>query len=164
MTPPTSTSESLRVLIAEDSEFDRSLLRDAFSELGFNVLLIFVGNGEELLEYLRGPDSLKAGLPSLILMDLNMPRMKGLDALKALRADALLRALPVIILSTSNNPKQIAESYESGVNAYMTKPSQFGELLDNVQKFGEFWLKVSELPDPSLLAPRSTKQGPDLAK
>jgi CheY-like chemotaxis protein len=152
MTHPHLACESLKVLIAEDSEFDRSLLRDAFAELPFNVSLIFVGNGEELVEYLRGPAGRAAGLPALILMDLNMPRMKGLDALQILRADSLLRALPVIVLSTSNNPKQIAQAYASGVNAYMTKPSQFNELLDAMEKFGEFWLRVSRLPDAAVLA------------
>jgi CheY-like chemotaxis protein len=78
--------------------------------------------------------------------------MKGMDALKALRADALLRALPVIVLSTSSNPKQIAQAYASGGNAYMTKPAQFNDLLDAMQKFGDFWLTVSRLPDPSALA------------
>jgi two-component system response regulator len=151
MMPRQPTGENLRVLVAEDSEFDRSLLRDAFAELAFNVSLIFVGNGEELFEYLRGPVGLAEGLPALILMDLNMPRMKGLDALQALRADAMFRALPVIILSTSNNPKQIAQAYASGVNAYMTKPSQFSEFLDAMETFGDFWLRVSRLPDTTEL-------------
>jgi two-component system response regulator len=156
MTPHATANEKLNVLIAEDSEMDRWLLREAFAELDFNVALIFVGDGEELFEYLRGTKHLPAAaptpLPALILMDLNMPRMKGLDALKALRADALLRALPVIVLSTSSNPKQIAQAYASGGNAYMTKPAQFNDLLDAMQKFGDFWLTVSRLPDPSALA------------
>lgn len=156
MTPHATANEKLNVLIAEDSEMDRWLLREAFAELDFNVALIFVGDGEELFEYLRGTKHLSAAaptpLPALILMDLNMPRMKGLDALKALRADALLRALPVIVLSTSSNPKQIAQAYASGGNAYMTKPAQFNDLLDAMQKFGDFWLTVSRLPDPSALA------------
>jgi two-component system response regulator len=155
MTAQDSVTKKLNVLIAEDSELDRSLLRDAFAELDFNVALIFVGNGEELFDYLRGSTCPSAPeptrLPALILMDLNMPRMKGLDALKALRADALLCTLPVIVLSTSSNPRQIAQAYAHGVNAYMTKPSQFGELLDAMQKFGDFWLNVSRLPDPLAL-------------
>jgi two-component system response regulator len=146
----------LDVLIAEDSEFDRALLRDAFAELTFEVSLVFVGDGEELLDYLRRLNAFatraEAPLPALILMDLNMPRMQGLDALQALRADSLLRALPVIVLSSSTNPRQIAQAYASGVNAFMTKPAQFGEYLDAMQKFGDFWLSLSRLPDPAELA------------
>jgi len=143
------------VLIAEDSEFDRALLRDAFDELDFNVSLIFVGDGEELLEYLQRTNKFSARelgpLPALILLDLNMPRMKGIPALQAMRADIKLRALPVIVLSTSSSPRQIAEAYANGVNAYMTKPAHFDELLDTIQKFGDFWLSVSRLPDPNVL-------------
>jgi two-component system response regulator len=145
----------VEVLVAEDSEFDRGLLRDAFAELDFKISLVFVGNGEELLCYLRQGTSAAAlsakPLPALILMDLNMPRMKGLEALQALRGDALLRTLPVIVLSTSSNTKQIAQAYASGVNAYMTKPAQFDQLLDAMRKFGDFWLGVSRLPDPAAL-------------
>jgi two-component system response regulator len=145
----------LNVLVAEDSEFDRSLLRDAFAELAFDISLTFVGDGEEMFDYLHRLNGFAAvpptPLPALILLDINMPRMKGLDALQALRADALLRALPVIVFTTSSNPKQIAQAYASGVNAYMTKPAQFSELLDAMQKFGEFWLHVSKLPDPLTL-------------
>jgi two-component system response regulator len=152
MTTQPGSTGSLDVLVAEDSEFDRALLRDAFAELPFDISLIFVGDGEEMFDYLRRSNGFAAlapsPLPALILMDINMPRMKGLDALQALRADALLRALPVIVFTTSSNPKQIAQAYECGVNAYMTKPAQFSELLDAMQKFGDFWLHVSKLPDP----------------
>jgi len=155
--------EKIAVLIAEDSEVDRNLLRDAFAELDFDISLIFVGDGQELFDYLRRTNAFAsmdpAPLPALILMDLNMPRMKGLDALQALRADALLRALPVIVLSTSSNPRQIAEAYASGVNAYMTKPAQFSELLDAMKKFGDFWLGVSKLPDPLAWAPHARPAG-----
>jgi CheY-like chemotaxis protein len=149
------TGEKLAVLVAEDSEFDRALLRQAFAELEFDVTLDFVDDGEDLFDYLRRSNAfadMKPGpLPAVILMDLNMPRKKGLEALAELRADSVLRALPVIILSTSSSPKQIAQAYASGVNAYMTKPTRFNDLLDTLQKFGDFWLRVSKLPDPSTL-------------
>jgi CheY-like chemotaxis protein len=155
MMQPAQSNPPIAVLVAEDSELDRMLLREAFEELSFDVDLSFVGDGEELFDYLRKrnayADDKAIPMPALILMDLNMPRMKGLDALKELRADAILRALPVIILTTSSSPKQIAQAFASGVNAYMTKPEQFTALLAMLQKFGDFWLRSSKLPDPHAL-------------
>lgn len=155
MMQQTQGSPPIAVLVAEDSELDRMLLREAFAELSFDVDLSFVGDGEELLDHLRRCHAQAVGktipLPALILMDLNMPRMKGLDAVKALRADSILRAVPVIILTTSSSPKQIAQAFASGANAYMTKPEQFSSLLTMLQKFGDFWLRSSKLPDPNVL-------------
>jgi two-component system response regulator len=155
MTTPAHATGQMYVLVVDDCEFDRSLLRDAFAELQFRISLVFVGNGEEMFDYLRRSNGFAAlapaPLPALILMDINMPIMNGLDALQALRNDALFRALPVIVFTTSSNPRQIAQAYAHGVNAYMTKPAQFGELLDAMQKFGDFWLHISKLPDPLTL-------------
>ena len=156
MTPFAQKSPQIAVLVAEDSELDRMLLREAFEELSFDVDLNFVGDGEELFDYLRRRNAYAGEnavpMPALILMDLNMPRMKGLDAVKELRADSIFRAMPVIVLSTSSSPKQIAQAFASGVNAYMTKPAQFCTLLTMLQTFGEFWLRASNLPDPNALA------------
>lgn len=146
-------SAPIVLLIAEDSEFDRMLLREAFEELEYNVNLLFFSDGEDLLDYLRRSNAYRnepvLPAPGLILMDLNMPRMKGLDALKILRADASLCVLPVIVLSTSNHPKQIAQAYATGVNAYLTKPEHFEELLKLLKRFGDFWLHETKLPSPA---------------
>ncbi len=145
-------SEPITILVAEDSEVDQMLLHEAFAELGLKVHLIFVANGVELLEYLRGPAAATGGaagkLPSIVLLDLNMPKMKGIDALKILRGDPVLCAMPVVVLSTSNNPKQIAQAYACGVNAYMTKPQRFNELVELIDRFSEFWLRGATLPGP----------------
>jgi CheY-like chemotaxis protein len=155
MMQPAAKSTPIAVLVAEDSELDRMLLREAFEELSFDVDLSFVGDGEELFDYLRRRNAYAAEksipMPALILMDLNMPRMKGLDAVKELRADSVLRTLPVIVPTTSSSPKQIAQAFAAGVNAYMTKPEQFSALLIMLEKFGDFWLRSSKLPDPSVL-------------
>jgi two-component system response regulator len=145
----TTDRDPVAIVVAEDSEFDRLLLRDALEELQFHVNLTFVGDGEDLLAYLsryKMIDGGDADLPALVLMDLNMPRMKGLDALRHLRSDSVLRMLPVIVLSTSNNPKQIAQAYAHGVNAYLTKPEGFEEYLMLLKRFGAFWLQSAQLP------------------
>ncbi len=142
--------EPLSILVAEDNAIDRMLLHEVFEELDFKVRLIFVGDGQELLDYLRersvSVNGESARLPTLVLMDLNMPRMKGIDALIELRADDSLRVLPVIALSTSNSPKQIAQAYACGVNAYLIKPEQFDDFVELLKTFGSFWLTKAKLP------------------
>ncbi len=155
MTEVRSKAAPLALLVAEDSEIDRMLLRDTFDELNFNVELLFVGDGEELIDYLRRRNAYKnkqlSPTPSLILMDLNMPRMNGMAALKILRADPSLCILPVIVLSTSTDPKQIAQAYAHGINAYLSKPERIDDMIEMIRKFGEFWFGGTQLPDPSSL-------------
>ena len=143
------------LLVAEDSELDRDLLREAFDELDFDVELLFVGDGEELLDYLcrrnAYSDEKLSPTPTLVLMDLNMPRMNGMAALKILRADPTLCVLPVIVLSTANDPKQIAQAYAYGINAYLSKPERIEDMIEMVRRFGEFWLHETKLPDLHLL-------------
>jgi CheY-like chemotaxis protein len=138
------------ILVAEDNKYDRMILQQAFDELDLDIHLFFVTNGEDVLDYLNRRNAYAADgaapRPDLILMDLNMPRMDGNDAVKAIRADADLRVLPVIALSTSDNPKQIAQAYENGVNAFMTKPGRFDDFVDLLRDFGDFWIHRARLP------------------
>jgi CheY-like chemotaxis protein len=126
------------------------ILAEVFGELGFNVRLNFVGDGEEMLDYLHGRSQYAgddfAPRPDLILLDLHMPRMDGHEAVRLLRNDDTLHRLPVIVLSTTNNPTQIAKAYASGVNAFMTKPGRYDEFLDIVGKMGNFWFGAAKLP------------------
>ena len=136
--------------MAEDNKYDRMILEQAFSELDFNVRLHFVNDGEDVLDYLRCRNAYEAEgaapRPALVLMDLNMPRMNGHEAVRALRADDALRVLPVIVLSTSDNPAQIALAYANGANAFMTKPAHFEDVVALLRTFGEFWLTIVRLP------------------
>ena len=153
---PVEPAPPLALLVAEDSQIDRMLLREAFDELNFNVELLFVSNGEELLDYLGRrnayADAALSPTPALILMDLNMPRMNGMAALRMLRADPTLRILPVIVLSTSTDPKQIAQAYAQGINAYLSKPECIDDMIELIRRFGEFWFGGTKLPDPGILA------------
>jgi CheY-like chemotaxis protein len=141
------------IVIAEDNKYDRMILDEAFAELDFQVSLKFVSDGEELLDYLlkcneyRDDNSVTA--PILILMDLNMARMGGIEATRALRADVTLRVLPIIVLSTSDSPGQISQAYASGVNSFLTKPCHFDDLVELLRRFGTYWLESARLPNLS---------------
>ena len=144
-------ADPVAILVAEDNKYDRMILQQAFSEIGIRVSLHFVGSGEDVLDYLHRRNAYAAEAdsprPALVLMDLNMPRMDGQEALKAIRADEALRMLPVVVLSTSDNPKQIAQAYANGVNAFMTKPGPYDEFVKLMQGFGSYWLQTARLPE-----------------
>jgi CheY-like chemotaxis protein len=141
------------ILVAEDSGFDRMLIEAALAEVDPDIALRFVKNGEEALNYLthQGIFSVKdtAPWPALALMDLNMPLMTGEEVLRALRADEKLRLLPVVILSTSDNPIQILRAYSAGANAFLVKPNSIEQLVDVLGKLVDFWLDAALLPVPA---------------
>jgi CheY-like chemotaxis protein len=136
--------------MADDDPDDQMLTRDAFSECRLVNELHMVGDGEELLEYLRREGryaSLKGSpLPGLILLDLNMPRKDGREALREIKADAALRRIPIIVLTTSKAEEDILRSYDLGVNSYVTKPVTFESLVELVKVLGRYWFEVVELP------------------
>lgn len=142
--------EPLLILVAEDNKYDRMILEEVFVELGWTVAVRFVTNGEEVLDYLNRRNAYAAPAiaprPALILMDLNMPRMTGDEALREIRADPAFSMLPVIVLSTADSPKLIVQAYANGINAFMTKPGAFEEFVDLLRKFGAFWLDGAKLP------------------
>jgi CheY-like chemotaxis protein len=142
--------QDLLVLVAEDNKYDRMILEEVFAELGWNISIRFVTNGEEVMDYLHLRNAYAAPAaaprPALILMDLNMPRLTGDEALRQIRADPALRMLPVIILSTADSPKLVVQAYSSGINAFLTKPGDFDEFVDLMRKFGAFWLEGAKLP------------------
>jgi len=143
-------AETITILVADDDKEDCQLLQDAFRESRIANRLIFVHDGEDLTDYLwhRGrhtdPDS--APRPGLILLDLNMPRKDGREALAEIKADASLRQIPVVVLTTSKAEEDIYRSYDLGVNSYITKPVTFSALVDVVRAIGGYWLGIVELP------------------
>ena len=148
--PVSHPADPIAILVAEDNKYDRMILQQAFAELDVNVALYFVESGEDVLDYLyrrNGYASAAASpRPALVLMDLNMPRMNGQEALQAIRQDETLRVLPVIVLSTSDNPRQIAQAYANGVNAFMTKPGPYDDFVELLRRFGSYWLQAAQLP------------------
>jgi len=140
----------ITILLADDDPDDRKLTHDAFVENRLANEFHAVEDGEELLDYLyrRGKyDSLRGEpLPGLILLDLNMPRKDGREALKEIKADPELRRIPVVVLTTSQAEEDIVRSYDLGVNSYVTKPVTFKSLVELIKVLGNYWFEVVELP------------------
>ncbi len=146
-----SNSASVTIVIADDDSDDRMLIEDAFHESRLANPLVFVENGEELLNYLRGEGKfVKAGAnkkPGLILLDLNMPRMDGRTALAHIKADPQLRCIPVVVLTTSKAEEDVLRTYDLGVNSFITKPVSFEALVDVVKTLNHYWIEIVQLPN-----------------
>jgi len=139
---------SITILLADDDPDDRLLVREAFEENHLLNVLDTVEDGEELMDYLyrRGKFSEMTTRPNMILLDLNMPRKSGLEALKEIKADADLCTIPVIVLTTSKAEEDIIRSYQLGVNSFIVKPVTFDSLVELVKTLGRYWLQIVELP------------------
>ena len=140
----------ITILIADDDPEDRELTRDALQECRLANEVHFVRDGEELMEYLRreGPyaNLIEQPLPGLILLDLNMPRKDGREALKEIKSDRDLRRIPVVVLTTSKADEDILRTYDLGVNSYVTKPVTFDSLVETLKVLGKYWFEIVVLP------------------
>ena len=138
--------------MAEDDADDRRLVKDAMAECHLEADLRFVENGEELLDYLqrRGKYAHVANSPrpGLILLDLNMPKMDGREALRAMKADTDLRRIPVVVLTTSRAATDIESIYALGANSFISKPVRFESLVSVLRVLGQYWFDTVELPVP----------------
>jgi CheY-like chemotaxis protein len=145
-----NSGKPITILLADDDEEDRMLTSDALKESRVLNDLRFVGDGEELLEYLRrngrygDPES--APRPGLILLDLNMPRKDGREALREIKADRDLRRIPIIVLTTSKAEEDIYRTYDLGANSFITKPVAFTSLVEIMKEIGRYWIEIVELP------------------
>jgi CheY-like chemotaxis protein len=150
--PGTKSSQPITILLADDDEDDRELIRDAIPDEHLAAEMKFVTDGQDLLDYLRRQGayanaSVRAPRPKIILLDLNMPRMDGLEALAVISADDSLRRIPVLALTTSNDPDDIRRTYELGASSFITKPASFAGLTAAMRTFAEYWLDLVELPN-----------------
>jgi CheY-like chemotaxis protein len=138
------------LLLAEDDADDRLLLQDAIAECHWQGELRCVENGEELLDYLlhRGKyhEKTDSPRPGLILLDLNMPRTDGREALRLIRADGELKRIPVVVFTTSKADTDIGAIYELGANSFISKPVRYDALVNVMQALGQYWFKTVELP------------------
>lgn len=138
------------IVMADDDEDDIILVRDALHRCHANHSFHSVLDGVDLLDYLhnRGgfADPNKAPRPDLILLDLNMPRKDGREALKEIKEDPRLRCIPVVILTTSRAEADIEQSYRCGANSFIPKPVTFESMCEVIRKFSEYWLEVVKLP------------------
>ncbi|HZM03641.1 MAG TPA: response regulator [Candidatus Saccharimonadales bacterium] len=135
-------NNTFSILLVEDDVVDVMSVRRALRELNSNTTLSVAGNGEEALVYLR---NLEHPLPGIILLDLNMPRMNGIDVLKILKNDERLRRIPVVILTTSKEEKDRLESFNLSVAGYMIKPVDYAGFVEIVRTIQRYW-NQSEMP------------------
>jgi CheY-like chemotaxis protein len=147
----------ITILICDDDEDDRILTKQALESAHVSKTLRFVEDGEQLLDYLyqRGAyagETGKAPRPGLILLDLNMPKLDGREALKIVKGDKGLHDIPIVVLSTSRLDEDIVRSYQLGVNSFITKPVTFSGLVEAMNVLGRYWLEIVELPPAHSLA------------
>ena len=142
------------LLVVDDDRDDQELLGEAFEELGFEGRLVFLDDGDQLIDYLNrkgdyaDPEANPA--PALVILDLNMPRLHGLAALAELRSNPRFRRVPVIIMTTSWSEDDIARAYDLGANSFIIKPVLYDELLETVRGLVTYWLRLAELPPSNL--------------
>jgi CheY-like chemotaxis protein len=144
------SGRSITILMADDDADDRMLAHDAIIESRLCNCVRFVEDGQELMDYLRRAGKYareEAPRPGLILLDLNMPRKDGRQALKEIKADPELRRIPVVVLSTSRTEEDILRTYDLGANSFIAKPVTFERLVDIVRTLGLYWFSIVELPD-----------------
>jgi two-component system, response regulator len=135
------------IVLADDDEDDRMMTQDAFERHRLANEFYAVNDGEELLDFLYQRGKYKdAPRPGLILLDLNMPRKDGREALEEIKRDASLRMIPVIILTTSREEEDILRTYDLGASSYIQKPVGFDSLVKIVEALGNYWFQVVELP------------------
>jgi len=142
--------KSITILLADDDPDDRMMAREAMEECRIDNDLRFVEDGEELMDYLhrhgKYADPADSPRPGLILLDLNMPKKDGREALKEIRENPSLRVIPIVVLTTSGLEEDIYRSYDLGANTFIKKPVTFEGLLETVNSLDKFFLEIVELP------------------
>lgn len=142
------------ILMAEDDLDDQLLVKEAFEESKINNPLYIVNDGQELLAFLRREapyeDPADAPRPGLILLDLNMPRLDGREALTIIKTDPSLRSIPVVVLTTSQAERDVFLTYDLGVSSFIVKPVTFDAMINVVRTFRQYWFEIVELPASSM--------------
>jgi CheY-like chemotaxis protein len=140
----------ITLLMAEDDPDDRLLSAEALKEARLTNKIHFVEDGEELMDFLchtgKYIDPASSPRPGLVLLDLNMPKKDGREALREMKSNPDLRLIPVVVLTTSKAEEDILRSYDLGVSGYITKPVQFNELIEVMRVIGKYWFEIVELP------------------
>ena len=143
---------STEILLVEDSPDDASFFIHTLVKAGLAAHLRVLPNGAEALDFIfctgahtqRSP----ANLPKVIVLDLKIPKLNGLELLRRLKADPLTRTIPVVVFSSSREERDLLESYELGVNSYLVKPMDFAEFSESVRVLGQYWLEFNQTPKP----------------
>ena len=156
MSTAPANGNRITILLADDDPDDRMLAQDALTESRVANDLRCVEDGEQLLDYLRRQggyeDPASAPWPGVILLDLNMPRKDGREALREIKQDPRLRRIPVVVLTTSKAEEDIYRTYDLGISSFITKPITFEGLVDVMKTLGRYWIEIVELPAPTPVA------------
>jgi CheY-like chemotaxis protein len=140
--------------MADDDEEDREMTREALESSHLANDMRFVVDGQDLMDYLRhegpyaGAGATDAPRPGIILLDLNMPKKDGREALAEIKADESLRSIPVVVLTTSKDEEDVFRTYDLGVSSFITKPVTFGGLVEVMKTWQQYWFELVELPEP----------------
>jgi len=154
-------AEIKRILLAEDNLKDVELTLVALDEYHLANEVVVANDGSEALDYLykRGRFAMRpVGNPVVVLLDLKMPKVDGLEVLRTIKGDHDLKAIPVVILTSSREEKDLVESYKLGVNAYVVKPVDFQKFIEAVKQLGAFWALINEPPPGSLARAKETRR------
>lgn len=146
-----------RILLADDSPRDTELALDALAQNNLANEVVAVRDGAEALDYLyrRGPFADRAGgNPAVVLLDLKMPKVDGIEVLRQVKSDPQLKMIPMVVLTSSREEQDLVSSYELGVNAYIVKPVQFREFVEALKVVGAFWAVMNEPPPGSVSSSR----------
>jgi two-component system, response regulator len=134
------------ILIADDDSDDCYLIRLAFEDCKIDNPIVFFKNGQEIVDYINQPETVEEKSIGLIILDLNMPKMDGREALNKLKSNPLWRKIPVVVMTTSNAMEDVQKCYDLGANSFITKPSSYDDLNNTIRVMVKMWLNYAELP------------------
>jgi len=150
-----------RILLVDDSPRDTELALDALAQNNLANEVVALRDGAEALDYLfrRGQFTDRTnGQPAVVLLDLKMPKVDGIEVLRQIKSDPQLKTIPVVVLTSSREESDLVKSYQLGVNAYIVKPVQFQEFVEAVKQLGAFWAVINEPPPDSVISVRPKTQ------
>jgi len=139
--------KEINILLVEDNEGDILLTMEALKEAKIHNEINVVKDGDAALQYMKKQGKYQdAATPDLVLLDINLPKMDGIEVLENLKNDELLKVIPVVMLTTSDSEKDIFQSYQNHANCYITKPVNFENFMEVIQTIKEFWINIVKLP------------------
>jgi CheY-like chemotaxis protein len=155
MSPRDGAGRPITILMADDDEEDCELTREALQDARLANQMKFVHDGQELVDYLKrggrySDPSVDAPRPGIILLDLNMPKKDGREALAEIKADEELRRIPVVVLTTSKDEEDVLRTYDLGASSFITKPVTFAALVEVMANWRRYWFEIVELPNGAL--------------
>jgi CheY-like chemotaxis protein len=155
MSPLDQMGKPITILMADDDEEDCELTREALQDARLANQMKFVHDGQELVDYLKrsgrySDSSAHAPRPGIILLDLNMPKKDGREALAEIKADEALRRIPIVVLTTSKDEEDVLRTYDLGASSFITKPVTFAALVEVMANWRRYWFEIVDLPNGAL--------------